>query len=117
MLRLTRSAVTQLRVKRLLPAKLVLNLAAMAIGLVSDFEVGFLVHAVRRALLPLAVALGALIDGVLVLGLVGIHEGGGAAEEGFLGGRGEGEAWSVVRSGCGERSCDNAVDPGSEDTN
>jgi len=61
MLRLTGGAMAQLRVERLVAAELVLDLAAVARGLVDDGElVVVLVDPVRRAGLPLVLALGGL---------------------------------------------------------
>ena len=55
MLRLASGAMAELAVQRLPPVQLVLDLAAMAVGLVLYVEIVLLVvHAVRRALLPLA---------------------------------------------------------------
>lgn len=62
-------AVAQLRVERLLAAQLVLDLPAMAAGLVTSLEaVVGLVDPVRGSLLPLGLALGGL-----VLCLVAVH--------------------------------------------
>jgi hypothetical protein len=53
MLRLTRRAMAQLAIQRLLPANLILDLPAMAIGLIQRIELlVVLVDAIRRALLP-----------------------------------------------------------------
>lgn len=77
MLRLTSSAMTQLRIQRLLTTELVLDLAAMAAGLVARLEVLIgLAQAVGRAVLPVVLALLRL-----ALGFVGVHFGRGVGEE------------------------------------
>ena len=53
MLRLARRAMTQLAIQRRFPAQLILDLAAMAAGLVPRLELLRVVHAVRRTELPL----------------------------------------------------------------
>jgi len=66
---LTGGAVAQLAVEGNVPAELVLDLSAVATGLVLDVELAVvLVDAVRRALLPLVLALGGVAAVLLMLG-------------------------------------------------
>jgi len=68
MLCLAGRAVTELAVQWLLPTQLILDLAAVAAGLVADGEVLVaLVDAVWRALLPLRDALGGLAAGLILV--------------------------------------------------
>jgi hypothetical protein len=84
-LRLARGAMAQLAVQRLPPTQLVLDLAAVAVGLILDVEVrAIVVDLVRGARLPLADASRRLAAGlifihsfVVVVCVVGA-EGGGA---------------------------------------
>lgn len=69
MLRLTRRTMTQLAIQRLLATKLVLDAPTVAIRLVEGLElVVGLMDPVRRALLPLAEALGLAGAGLLLYG-------------------------------------------------
>lgn len=73
MLGLARRAMAELAVERLLPAELELNLAAVAVGFVLCVEMlVLLVHAVRRARLPLADARSLI---AAALGVVFAHSG------------------------------------------
>ena len=69
MLCLAGCAVAELAVERLAAAQLVLDLAAVAVGCVLDVEVVELpvVHAVRRALLPLRDAGGRLAAALILV--------------------------------------------------
>jgi len=71
MLHLTSSAMAQLGVQWLISVQLILDLPAMAVGLILDIKALLLiVNPVGRALLPFTDALGAV---ALVLGLVAGH--------------------------------------------
>lgn len=68
MLRLTSRAMTQFTIQRLPPAQLILDFSAMAVRLILDVEVvGLVVHAVRRALLPLGDACGRLAAALIFI--------------------------------------------------
>jgi len=76
---LTRRAMAELGVKRLLSAQLILYLPTMTAGLVSNFEVRVvLVHLVRSSVLPVIVLVlrGCDVLALIVL-LVGSHVGSG----------------------------------------
>ena len=68
MLRLTRGAMAQLRVQRLLPAQLKLHSSAVTVALKLRVKVLiWLVSSVRRLLLPLVWAMSSLLSSVILI--------------------------------------------------